>query len=147
MVWDGRMSDDDGQWEEAVATARAAFAAQDFSALIGAELVRFDPGVAEVRVPFREQLRQQFGFVHGGVIAYAIDNAVTFAAGTRLGPGILTSGITISYLRPATGDLTAVATVVGTTRRQAVVRCEVFSEAERGRVLVASGQGTAVVTG
>lgn len=138
---------DDVQWERAVAVARSAFAAQDFSVLVGAELVRFEPGLAEVRVPFRVELRQQFGFVHGGVIAYAVDNAITFAAGTRLGPDILTSGITISYLRPATGDLTAVATVVGTTRRQAVVRCEVFSAGEAGPVLVASGQGTAVLTG
>lgn len=53
-----------------------------------------------MRIPFRNDLRQQFGYLHGGVIAYAIDNAVTFAAGTRLGPDILTSGITVSYLRP-----------------------------------------------
>jgi uncharacterized protein (TIGR00369 family) len=79
------------------------------------------------------------------VIAYAIDNAVTFAAGTRLGLNLLTSGITVSYIRPVTGDLRAVATVVGTTRRQAVVRCEVYSEGQSGSVLAASGQGTAVV--
>ncbi len=140
------MSDENAGWDEAVATAQAAFAAQDFTVLIGAELTRFEPGVVEVRVPFRSALRQQFGFVHGGVIAYAVDNAVTFAAGTRLGPELLTSGITVSYLRPARGDLTAIATVVGTTRRQAVVRCEVFAETDDGPVLVASGQGTAVGT-
>jgi uncharacterized protein (TIGR00369 family) len=133
-------------WSEAVAAARAAFAAQPFSALVGAELVTFEPGTAEVRVPFRPELLQQFGFFHGGVIAYAIDNAVTFAAGTRLGLNLLTSGITVSYIRPVTGDLRAVATVVGTTRRQAVVRCEVYSEGQTGSVLAASGQGTAVVT-
>jgi uncharacterized protein (TIGR00369 family) len=133
-------------WSEAVAAAQAAFAAQPFSALVGAELVTFEPGTAEVRVPFRPELLQQFGFFHGGVIAYAIDNAVTFAAGTRLGLNLLTSGITVSYIRPVTGDLRAVATVVGTTRKQAVVRCEVYSEGQTGSVLAASGQGTAVVT-
>jgi uncharacterized protein (TIGR00369 family) len=132
-------------WSEAVAAAQAVFAAQPFSALVGAELVRFEPGTAEVRVPFRPELLQQFGFFHGGVIAYAIDNAVTFAAGTRLGLNLLTSGITVSYIRPVTGDLRAVATVVGTTRRQAVVRCEVYSEGQTGSVLAASGQGTAVI--
>jgi uncharacterized protein (TIGR00369 family) len=137
---------DTSAWSEAVAAARAAFAAQPFSALVGAELVTFEPGSAEVRVPFRPELLQQFGFFHGGVIAYAIDNAVTFAAGTRLGLNLLTSGITVSYIRPVTGDLRAVATVVGTTRRQAVVRCEVYSESPSGSVLAASGQGTAVVT-
>ncbi|HEV7812574.1 MAG TPA: PaaI family thioesterase [Leifsonia sp.] len=132
-------------WSEAVAAAQAAFSAQPFSALVGAELVAFEPGTAEVRIPFRPELLQQFGFLHGGVIAYAIDNAVTFAAGTRLGLNLLTSGITVSYIRPVTGDLRAVATVVGTTRRQAVVRCEVYSEGQSGSVLAASGQGTAVV--
>jgi uncharacterized protein (TIGR00369 family) len=136
---------DASDWSEAVAAARAAFAAQPFSALVGAELVAFEPGTAEVRIPFRPELLQQFGFLHGGVIAYAIDNAVTFAAGTRLGLNLLTSGITVSYIRPVTGDLRAVATVVGTTRRQAVVRCEVYSEGQSGSVLAASGQGTAVV--
>ncbi len=53
----------------------------------------------------------------------------------------------MTYLRPVSGDLTAVATVIGTTRRQAVVRCEVYAETASGRVLAASGQGTAVATG
>lgn len=80
----------------------------------------------------------------GGVIAHAIDNAITFAAGTVLGPSILTAGISVVYLRPAGAAITA--TVVGKTKRQASARCEVHPTDVRGNdVLVATGQGTAML--
>jgi uncharacterized protein (TIGR00369 family) len=122
--------------------------AQPFSALIGARLLEFGGGVATLEIPFRDDLSQQNGFFHGGLIAYAIDNTISFAAGTVLGVSILTSGITATYLRPANSTLTATATVVGSTRRQAVVRCEVWSDGPDGASrLVASGQGTVSVIG
>ena len=127
-------------------TALAVFNGQAFSTLIGAQLRAFGDGVAVIEVPHRAELLQQHNIVHGGVIAYAIDNAITFAAGTVLGTSILTSGISIVYLRPASAAITATATVVGSTRRQAVVRCEVHSIDASGKtVLVATGQGTATV--
>jgi uncharacterized protein (TIGR00369 family) len=99
-------------------------------------------------VPLRADLLQQNGFMHGGVIAYSIDNAVTFAAGSVPGPSILTSGIAVTYLRPARAGLRATATVVGSSKRQAVMRCEVTSVNPDGQtVVVASGQGTVSVTG
>jgi uncharacterized protein (TIGR00369 family) len=119
---------------------------QAFSALLGAELLSFGDGVAAISVPHRPELLQQHGFLHGGVIAYAIDNAITFAAGTVLGTSILTAGISVVYLRPAGAAITATATVIGSTRRQAVVNCEVHSTDADGRdVLVATGQGTATL--
>ncbi|WP_431278019.1 PaaI family thioesterase [Leifsonia poae] len=62
---DGAGFGDARDWNEAIALARGAFAAQPFSALIGAELVAFEPGTAELRVPYRPELLQQFGFMHG----------------------------------------------------------------------------------
>jgi len=126
--------------------ALAVFNGQAFTALIGASLRAFGDGVAVIEVPHRAELLQQHGFLHGGVIAYAIDNALTFAAGTVLGTRILTAGISIVYLRPAGSAITATATVVGQTKRQAVVRCEVHStDANGDDVLVATGQGTATL--
>jgi len=128
--------------------ALEAFNSQPFTGLIGASLTRFGAGVAAVEVPHRAELLQQHGFLHGGVIAYAIDNAITFAAGTVLGTSILTAGISIVYLRPAGSSITATATVLGATRRQAVVSCEVHSTNDQGKdVLVATGQGTATIIG
>jgi uncharacterized protein (TIGR00369 family) len=128
--------------------AEAVLGAQPFSVLVGARLLRFETGVAAVEVPHRPDLLQQHAFLHGGVISYAIDNAITFAAGTVLGTSILTAGMSVVYLRPATASIVATATVIGRTTRQAVVSCEVHSsDADRNVVLVATGQGTVSVTG
>ena len=48
-----------------------------FSVLVDAELLRLGDGQAELRIPVRAELKQQHGFVHGGVISYAADNALT----------------------------------------------------------------------
>ena len=107
-----------------------------FSKLLDAELVSLATGRAE--------LLQQHGFVHGGVVSYAADNALTFAAGSMLGPGVVTAEFKINYLRPAKGVvLTARATVVHCGRLQAVCRCDVFMMHDK-EVLCATAQGTIV---
>ncbi|MBF6213620.1 PaaI family thioesterase [Nocardia puris] len=124
--------------------ARKVLAAQAFAGLVGTEIAEFGDGTATLVIPIRPELAQQFGFVHGGVLAYAADNALTFAAGTVLGANVLTGGFSITYLRPAAGDrLRATATVTGATRRQAVVSCEIYAErAGEDPVLCAVAQGT-----
>jgi uncharacterized protein (TIGR00369 family) len=108
--------------------ARQVLAAQPFSALVGAQLVEFGDGRAVLEVPVKADLLQQFGFVHGGVVAYAADNALTIAGGTVLGAQIVTRGFSIEYLRPARGELLrAVATVVDESRRQALCRCDIYA--------------------
>jgi uncharacterized protein (TIGR00369 family) len=118
-------------------------ALQPFSVLLGAELLHFSQGRAEIRVPIRSDLKQQHGFVHGGVISYAADNALTFAGGSVLGPGVVTSEFKINYLRPAMGDfLVAKATVIYSSKSQAVCRCDVFVSEEGKESLCATSQGT-----
>lgn len=105
--------------------AQSILSAQPFSELIGARITEFGSGTATLEVPIRDDLRQQFGVVHGGVWAYAADNAITFAAGSVLGPAVLTAGVSIDYLRPAReGVLTVTARVVHASRRQAVCRAD-----------------------
>jgi uncharacterized protein (TIGR00369 family) len=118
--------------------------AQPFSKLVGARVTRFGDGEAVLEVAIRPELHQQNGFVHGGVLAYAADNSITFAAGTTLGPAVLTGGFAIQYVRPATGrTLLAHATVVHSGRRQATVRCDLFTVADDDtQTLVAVAQGT-----
>jgi uncharacterized protein (TIGR00369 family) len=124
--------------------AQTVLAAQPFSALLGAEITAFGDGAATLEIPVRPELGQQFGFLHGGVLAYAADNSLTFAAGTVLGPNVLTGGFSITYLRPAGGvRLRAEARVIGSTRRQAACSCEIWSEDETGQAtLCAVAQGT-----
>jgi acyl-coenzyme A thioesterase PaaI-like protein len=66
-------------------------ASQLFDALVGAELTGYSLGHVELTIPITPQLRQQRGFVHGGVISYAADTALTLAGESVLGPGVVTS--------------------------------------------------------
>jgi uncharacterized protein (TIGR00369 family) len=128
--------------------ARTALRSQPFSMLLGAELTRFDPQGIELRMPITDKVRQQHGFVHGGVISYVADNALTFAGGSVLGPAIVTSEYKINYLRPAKGEaLVARASIVHAGRSQAVCRCEVFAVAGEALVLCAVAQGTVALQG
>ncbi|WP_250292556.1 PaaI family thioesterase [Streptomyces atroolivaceus] len=117
---------------------------QPFSALVGARITEFGDGAAVLEVDVREELTQQNGFLHGGVLSYAADNALTFAAGTTLGAAVLTGGFSIQYVRPAGGrTLIARAAVVHTGRRQAVVRCDLYTADDEGaEKLCAVAQGT-----
>lgn len=123
---------------------REVLAQQAFSVLLGAELDVFEPGRAQLALPISPKLLQQNGFVHGGVLSYLADNALTYAGGSVLGQAVLTSEFKINYLRPATGAdrLVALATVVGSGKTQAVCRCDVFIESAGERKLCAAAQGT-----
>jgi uncharacterized protein (TIGR00369 family) len=123
--------------------ARAALAAQPFSVLLGAEIVDFRPGAAVLGLGSDERLLQQHGFVHGGVVAYLADNAITFAAGSVLGPAVLTAGMSLRYVAPARGDLLATARVTSVSGRTAECECEVTSNG----VVCAVAAGTARRTG
>ena len=104
----------------------------------------FGDGEAELELDIRKDLQQQNGYLHGGVLAYAADNSMTFAAGSVLGPAVLTAGFSIQYMRPGTGrTLVARASVVHAGRRQATVRCDLFTVADDGtETLCAVAQGT-----
>lgn len=127
--------------------ARAAIEAQAFSRLLGARVAEFDDGHAVLELDITEKLLQQNGFVHGGVLAYAADNTITLAGATKLGPSVLTGGMTIDYLRPGTGErLVARATVVQAGRRRAVCRCDVHTvDADGRQTLCATAQGTVML--
>jgi uncharacterized protein (TIGR00369 family) len=129
--------------DDLLAIGKQVLTSQSFSVLLGAELLHFSQGRAEIKVLIRPELRQQHGFVHGGVISYAADNALTFAGGSVLGPGVVTSEFKINYLRPAIGDfLVARATVIYSSKSQAVCRCDVFMSKEGKETLCAAPQGT-----
>lgn len=123
--------------------AREMLGRQPFSTLLNAQLDAFAPGSAELSVPVVPGLLQQHGFVHGGVMSYLADNALTFAGGSVLGDPV-TSEFKINYLRPAkdADRLLAVATVVGSGKTQAVCRCDIFVLRGEERTLCAAAQGT-----
>lgn len=120
--------------------AEDVLASQAFSVFIGAEMTDFGDGNASMAIDILPHHLQQNGYVHGGVIAYLADNTATFAGATVLGPRVVTSALTITYLRPGIGDkLVARAHVVDSTRRQAVVHVDVFAATTAAPASDASG--------
>jgi uncharacterized protein (TIGR00369 family) len=116
--------------------------AQPFSRLLGAELMQLTEGVAEIQIAIRPDFLQQHGVVHGGVISYLADNALTFAGGSLLGDAV-TLEFKVNYLRAAkNGRLVAKASVVSGTRNIAICRCEVFEVNDTDTNLCAVAQGT-----
>ncbi|MCG8393115.1 MAG: PaaI family thioesterase [Pseudomonadales bacterium] len=117
-------------------------ASQPFSALLGTELETFEPGKAVLTLAVRDELKQQHGFVHGGVVSYLADNALTYAGGSVLGDSV-TSEYKINYARPALGEkLIARATVLSSGKKQAVCQCEVVALNNGEERTVAFAQGT-----
>ena len=105
----------------------ASFAKQGLMATLGASLGAVAPGFVEIVLIPGPAVSQQHGFVHGGVISYLADNALTFAGALALGPRVVTGEYKINYLRPAVnGTLVARAKLVYAGRHQATCQCHVF---------------------
>ncbi len=126
---------------------RALLALQPFSVHIGADLLVLEPGKAEVGLRVEPHLLQQVGFVHGGIVSYLVDNALTFAGGSVLGPHVLTQEFKVSYVRPAKGErLVARARVLYNSKRQAVCGCDVYAVDGAEEALCATSLGTILAT-
>ena len=52
---------------------RDGFSRQPFMAYLGADITDLRPGHVEIRVPYREEVGQNHGFFHGGVIGAIAD--------------------------------------------------------------------------
>jgi len=131
--------------EISLAVAQQVLAAQPFNQVVGAELAAFGDGAATLELDIADHHRQQFGFVHGGVLAYCADNALTFAAGTVLGANILTTDVRIKYLRAARhGRLRTTAVVKTHSRRDAECTARIEIVEDDGTVtLCATAEGAA----
>ena len=133
-----------GGFQEVADVVRAHWAAQGFTALVGAELLELAPGLCVIGVARRPKLLQQYGMFHGGVIAFLVDNATT-AAHTVAGPGrgALTAEYKLNLLTPATGErLVCRARVLRAGRTLSVAAADVFSVAAGDEKLVATALAT-----
>ena len=80
----------DPDWD---AKVRASFARQTFMKTIGATLDLVKPGCCEISLPFRADLCQQHGFLHGGVVTAIAANAGGYAAFTLMAPETSVVGV------------------------------------------------------
>jgi len=117
--------------------------APHFAGLLGLRLEELRVGWCRMRLPFRPQLTQPAGMVHGGAIASLVDTSLVPAVGTSYGAGAAyaTVDLQVQYLGAATvgDDLIAVGWVSRAGRSVAFCRAEVTTD--RGQP-VASGSLT-----
>jgi len=76
-----------------------------FDGLIGTEWLSNDPDDARVRLQIRDELRQPFGLMHGGVMSTLIESICSRAtAGAVYDQGMAAMGqsISVSFVRPVT---------------------------------------------
>ena len=129
---------------------RQSFARQSIMELIGASLTLIEPGVVEITLPYRQDLTQQYGYLHAGIVTTIADSACGYAAFTLVpkGSGVLSVEFKVNLLRPAKGEsFLARAEVIKAGKTLTVVRADVFALTEDKRTLVATMQGTMMCVG
>lgn len=130
------------------ARVRTSFANQAAMSLIGARLTTVEPGRCVVELPVRDDLTQQHGFVHGGVLGMIADSAGGYAGFTLMpaSASVLTVEYKINMLAPAAGELlVATGEVLKTGRSLSIVRADVIAVQGDRRTHVAAMQQTLMV--
>lgn len=118
-----------GRWDETY-----------FPQVVGLELEEAKVDYARMRLPFRPELQQPAGVVHGGAVATLIDTVVVPAIGAAYDtlPMMLTIDMQIRYLGAARGeDLVAEGWI--TKRGRSIVFCQAAVVAVPSGELVAEG--------
>lgn len=102
-------------------------------------LDKVSEGTCETSLSVQERLRQQHGFIHGGVIATMADHTAGGAARSVSGEkDVLTVEFKINYLRPAIGDrLRCTATVLRAGKTVIVAEAVVYASNSGKETLVA----------
>ena len=97
---------------------------------IGAEMTRVAPGEIEIELAYRDDLAQQHGYLHAGVITAIVDSACGYAAMTltRAVEDILTIEYKANFVAPATGEkMIARSRVLRAGRKVTVCAGDVFA--------------------
>jgi uncharacterized protein (TIGR00369 family) len=124
---------------------RASFARQRAMQTIGARIVRVDPGEVELELPFRDDLTQQHGFLHAGIVTALVDSACGYAALSLMDreAAVLSVEYKVNLLAPAVGDrMRAVGRVIKSGRTLVVCTGEVIAVAGDSESVVTVMQAT-----
>lgn len=110
---------------------------EPFFDLLGMRVEEVSPDFCRMRLPFRPELQQGGGLVHGGAISSLMDSAGVMAIKGRVDSeinGIPTITMTTNYLAPARGiDVLAEATII--RRGRSIVFVDVKALSGNGEVL------------
>jgi 1,4-dihydroxy-2-naphthoyl-CoA hydrolase len=106
--------------------------ARHFDELVGTEWLSDDPDDAWVRLPLRDELRQPFGLMHGGVMSTLVESVCSKAtAGAVWDDGMVAMGqsIEVSFIRPVTeGSVEVRARARHRGRTTWIWECEVLND-------------------
>jgi uncharacterized protein (TIGR00369 family) len=124
---------------------RASFARQRVMTTIGAELTSVAPGEVVIQLPFREDLTQQHGYLHAGIVTAIVDSACGYAAYTLMpaDAAVLTVEYKVNFLAPAAGrSFVAYGRVSKAGRTLTVTDGDVIAETAGGPKPIASMMAT-----
>lgn len=130
------------------ARVRRSFEKQRVMHTLGVHLTRIAPGEVDLTLPFREDLAQQHGYLHAGVVTTVADSAAGYAALTLMPPGaaVLSIEFKVNLLAPAKGEaIVARGRVVKAGRTISVVHSDVFALEGGQEKLVSTLVGTMMV--
>ncbi len=123
------------------ARVRSSFARQTLMQTIGAEMTRVAPGEVEIELAYRDDLAQQHGYLHAGVVTAIVDSACGYAAMTltRAVEDILTIEYKANFVAPATGEkMIARSRVLRAGRKVTVCAGDVFALRDGEEKLIAT---------
>ena len=124
---------------QAAESVQNIFYSANFIRDLNIQLDKVSEGTCETSLIVQDRLRQQHGFIHGGVIATMADHTAGGAARSVSGEkDVLTVEFKINYLRPAMGDrLHCVATVLRGGKTVIVAEALVYASNAGKETLVA----------
>lgn len=103
---------------------------QGLMATLGVRVVHHGPGEVHLLVPHSPAATQHDGDMHAGAFTAALDSAcggAAFSLWDGDAVGVLTGEFKVNFLRPARGDVTARARVLGSGRTQSVCIAEAWA--------------------
>ena len=125
---------------------RASFERQAVMATLGVTIDRIAPGEVVLALPFRDDLTQQHGLLHAGIVTSVLDSACGYAALSLMEPGagVLSVEFKVNLLAPARAKrFQAIGHVVRAGRTVTVTSAELRA-ADDGNV---AGELVAIMTG
>ena len=77
----------------------------NFDEVLGTEWIQLDPDDARARVAMRDELRQPYGLLHGGVYSSLVESLCSYATAAAVwedGNIAMGQAIEVSFIRPVT---------------------------------------------
>lgn len=126
-----------------IEAAKKSFDKQGFMKTLGAQIIAIEKGIVKIECSLKDELTQQHGFFHAGVITSIADVACGYAAMTTMSEGseVLSVEFKTNLMRPAdVQKIIATGKVIKSGKN--LVFCEATITDEKEEKIFATLQGT-----